>query len=78
MKYRYNSPFHIPRRKDELIDLIIPAWKGTKTSLKQMDRKNLIAILYKIRNEGIENIMRKPLNLSKTKALANDTAKEGA
>lgn len=72
MKYRYNSPFHIPRRKEELVDLIAPMWKGTKTQLRSFDRKQLVAILYRIRQERIINVMRKPLNLSKPKALDGD------
>lgn len=76
-QYRFNSQFYIPRRKDELIDLIAPSWKGFKYELKAMERKQLVAILYRIRQDGITAIMRKPLDLNNLTAQVSDKTNKG-
>lgn len=78
----YRTPgvmFHVPRRKNELIEMIVKSgWAGTKTALRQMEHRQLKAILIGQRNKHFTDMMRKPVHLSNGQALANDTAKEGA
>lgn len=58
-QYRTNGVmFYVPRRKNELVDMIIKSgWNGTKTALIQKERKELVAILYRFRNEFFTKMM---------------------
>lgn len=59
----YRTPgamFYVPRRKSELIDMIIKSgWQGTKTALRQMEHRQLKAILIGQRNKHFTDMMRK-------------------
>lgn len=61
MPYRVNAIGYVPRRKDELIDMIAKSgqWKFTKKHLRDMERSDLVKIFYAIRHSQLTNIMRK-------------------
>ena len=59
MRYRYPGVFfHVPRSKKELIQMIVDGgWKGTKQALKDMEHKQLKAILISQRNKAFTDMM---------------------
>jgi len=59
MSYRLHNNYYIPRRKSELLQLILPYWNGSKTELRHMPIKQLRAILNRIRQETLNELMRK-------------------
>lgn len=54
--------YWIPRSKSGLVDLIAKSekWTGTKTLLRSYDKKQLMAILHRIRHEHFNTLMTKP------------------
>lgn len=76
MNSPYRTPgamFYVPRRKNELIDMIVKAgWAGTKTALRQMEHRQLKAILIGQRNKHFnKSMMRNPVHLSNGQASKN-------
>jgi hypothetical protein len=68
----YRTPgamFFVPRRKGELIDLIVKSgWNGTKTSLREKEHRELKAILIRMRNAHFDKFMtRTPVENKLTK-----------
>lgn len=60
MKYRLpGARLYNPRRKSELIDLIKPQWNGLMKELREMDSKQLRAILLQMRQNQFVNLMQK-------------------
>lgn len=77
MPYRQNCIGYIPRRKDELIEMIVRGgWNGTKTALKAMERKQLLGIFYDMRQKAMNKIMRNPVPAIKEQAQASEKAVE--
>lgn len=79
---QYRTPgamFYVPRRKVELIQMIVDSgWKGTKTTLRSMEHRQLKAILIGMRQRHFSDIMRKPVHLDNGQAQVGDKTKEGA
>lgn len=51
------TKFYIPRRKTELIRMLLPTWKGTGSALKSMDTKQLRGIFYSMRERQFMGLM---------------------
>jgi len=64
MSYRLNAVGYVPRRKLELIDMIVKSgqWAGTKQTLRDMERSELVKIFYAIRHSQLEKIMNKKID----------------
>lgn len=71
--------YWIPRSKSGLVDLISKSekWTGTKASLRAMDKKQLMAILHRFRQEHFNNLMKKSAETSQnpqtTQEVSNGT-----
>lgn len=61
----YRTPgamFYVPRRKAELIDMIVKAgWAGTKTALRSMEHRQLKKILIDKRQAHFDKFMIKDI-----------------
>lgn len=52
--------YYIPRSKKELVDMIAVNWTGTKSQLRAMDRKQLVAIFNQQRMRTLYQLMVNP------------------
>lgn len=59
MTYRIGTPFFVPRRKSELIALIMPHWNGYKKDLQGMGVPQLREILKRFRQKAYVEFMKK-------------------
>ena len=55
---RTYSPYYVPRTKKELINNILPKWKGSKTELREYSIQRLRAVFHRMRNELYLGFMR--------------------
>lgn len=55
----YNS-FYLPNTKKELIDMLMKSkrWTGTRSSLQNMEKKQIIMIFKRIRQEQFTELMK--------------------
>lgn len=61
MSYRTYGAFYLPNTKKELIDMLMKSkrWTGTRSSLQNMEKKQIKAIFIRFRQEDLQNLMRK-------------------
>lgn len=58
MTYTTWSGYHVPRSKKELLSVLLPAWEGRKTDLRQMSIVRLRAIYHKTIQERLRGLMK--------------------
>ena len=56
---RIYSQYYVPSSKKDLIQSILPAWKGRKTDLREMSVKRLRAIFHRVRQDTIMKLCKK-------------------
>ena len=59
------SQYYTPRSKKDLLQALLPTWKGSKTDLREMSVKRLKAIFHRVRSEAIGNLLKKSLEETK-------------